>query len=364
MNVIEVKKLSKSFGSLKVLDNIDLEVRQGEKIVILGGSGCGKSVFLRTLEMLEKPDSGTISIMGDEITAKGAKIDIIRRKMGMVYQNFNLFSHMNVLDNLCAAPCKLLKMPKQDAIEKAHSLLRSVGLSGKEYAMPGTLSGGQKQRIAIARCLMMDPEILLFDEPTSALDPTMVGEVLATIRMLSMQGLTMLIVTHEMNFAKEIADRILFFADCGIYEQGTVEDIFEHPAKEKTIAFIRKLKTIHEHITDNHFDLMRFHGDVQRFCGKYGLSPRQTYNMQLICEEIIYEFFGALNGSLPDIELQLEYSEADKQIQLTVTSTGDKYDPFEHEDNDVHLGVRLIKKRASSYSYDYSDNKNTVCAYF
>ncbi|MBQ7645903.1 MAG: amino acid ABC transporter ATP-binding protein, partial [Clostridia bacterium] len=212
MNVIEVKNLSKSFGKLKVLENVDLEVKKGEKIVILGGSGCGKSVFLRSLEMLEKPDSGTVSIMGEEITAKGAKIDVIRRKMGMVYQNFNLFSHMTVMENLCAAPCRLLKMPKNEAAEKANELLRTVGLSGKENAMPDTLSGGQKQRIAIARCLMMDPEILLFDEPTSALDPTMVGEVLATIRMLSMRGLTMIIVTHEMDFAKEIADRILFFA--------------------------------------------------------------------------------------------------------------------------------------------------------
>ena len=364
MNVIEIKNLSKSFGSLKVLENIDLEVEQGEKIVILGGSGCGKSVFLRLIEMLEKPDTGTISIMGDDITAKGAKIDVIRRKMGMVYQNFNLFSHMNVMDNLCAAPCKLLKMPKEKAVEKASELLHTVGLSGKEYAMPETLSGGQKQRIAIARCLMMDPEILLFDEPTSALDPTMVGEVLATIRMLSEQGLTMIIVTHEMNFAKEIADRILFFADHGIYEQGTVEEIFEHPVKEKTVAFIRKLKTIHEHITDSHFDLMRFHGEIQQFCGRYGLTMRQSFNMQLICEEIIYEFLKALNGSPPDIEILLEYSEADKQIQLTVTSAGEKYDPFEHEDNFEHLGVTLIKKRASSYSYDYSENKNIVCANF
>ncbi|MBO6231654.1 MAG: ATP-binding cassette domain-containing protein [Ruminiclostridium sp.] len=364
MNVIEVKNLSKSFGKLKVLENVDLEVKKGEKIVILGGSGCGKSVFLRSLEMLEKPDSGTVSIMGEEITAKGAKIDVIRRKMGMVYQNFNLFSHMTVMENLCAAPCRLLKMPKKEAAEKANELLRTVGLSGKENAMTDTLSGGQKQRIAIARCLMMDPEILLFDEPTSALDPTMVGEVLATIRMLSMRGLTMIIVTHEMDFAKEIADRILFFADHGIYEQGTVEDIFEHPAKEKTIAFIRKLKTIHEHITSSDFDLMRFNGDVKHFCDRYGLTLKQTYNMQLICEELIYEFFGSLNGARPDIELQLEYAEADKQICLSVTSVGEMYDPFEHADNDVHLGVTLIKKRSSSYSYEYRGGQNIVCAYF
>ena len=364
MNVIEVNKLSKSFGELKVLENVDLDVKKGEKIVILGSSGCGKSVFLRMLEMLEKPDSGTVRIMGEEITAKGAKIDLIRRKMGMVYQNFNLFSHMNVMENLCAAPRRLLKMPKNEAAEKARELLRTVGLSGREYAMPDTLSGGQKQRIAIARCLMMDPEILLFDEPTSALDPTMVGEVLATIRMLSKKGLTMLIVTHEMNFAREIGDRILFFADHGIYEQGTAEKIFEHPSREKTVAFIRKLKTISEHITGKNFDLMRFQGEVLNFCGRYGLTQKQAYNMQLMCEEIIYEFMGSLNGSDPDIELQLEYAEADKQIRLSVTSAGERYDPFEHEDNDVHLGVTLIKKRASSYSYDYSDNKNIVCAYF
>ena len=207
MSLIEVKGLKKSFGSLEVLKGIDLTVEQGERIAIIGGSGCGKSVFLRSLCLLEKPDAGQIVIDGREITAKGAKIDEIRRSMGMVFQKFHLFSEMDVMDNLCLAPTRILKMPRAEAEKKAMELLSQVGLAARAHAWPTVLSGGQQQRIAICRCLMMEPKVLLFDEPTSALDPTMVGEVLAVIRMLAKRDMSMLIVTHEMNFAKEVANR-------------------------------------------------------------------------------------------------------------------------------------------------------------
>ena len=213
MSIIEVRGLKISFGALEVLRGIDLTVEAGERITIIGGSGCGKSVFLRCLELLETPDAGQIFIDGEELTAPNVDIDRIRRKLGMVWQKFNLFTHMNVMENLTVAPVKLLGLSKDEARQKALELLAQVGLTSKADAFPEFLSGGQQQRIAICRSLMMSPKVLLFDEPTSALDPTMVGEVLAVIRMLAKQSLTMIIVTHEMNFAREVATRILFFAD-------------------------------------------------------------------------------------------------------------------------------------------------------
>lgn len=248
MAMLRVENISKSFGSLKVLQNVNLTVETGERIAVIGKSGCGKSVFLRLLELLEQPDEGRIFIGDDEITAKGANVDAIRMRMGMVYQGFHLFEHMDVLENIILAPTHLRKTPRLKAEEKAMELLRMVGLESKHNAMPNTLSGGQKQRIAICRCLAMEPQIMLFDEPTSALDPTMIGEVLATIRMLAEQNMTMIIVTHEMGFAREVATRVLYFDECGIYEEGSAIEIFDNPQKIKTQAFIHKLKYFSQHI--------------------------------------------------------------------------------------------------------------------
>ena len=242
MNLVEVKGLKKSFGSLEVLKGVDLSVVQGERIAIIGGSGCGKSVFLRSLALLEKPDAGQIIIDGRDITAaKGNQVDEIRRSMGMVFQKFHLFSEMNVMDNLCLAPTRILKMPRPDAEKKAMELLSQVGLATRAHAWPTVLSGGQQQRIAICRCLMMEPKVLLFDEPTSALDPTMVGEVLAVIRMLAKRDMTMLIVTHEMNFAREVANRVLFMDAGEVIEQGTPEEIFGNPQNPRTQSFLSKV---------------------------------------------------------------------------------------------------------------------------
>ena len=269
MSLIEVKGLKKSFGSLEVLKGIDLTVNQGERIAIIGGSGCGKSVFLRSLCLLEKPDAGQVFIDGKEITAKGADVDLIRCSMGMVFQKFHLLSEMDVMDNLCLAPVRLLKMKRADAEKKAMELLSQVGLANRAHAWPTVLSGGQQQRIAICRCLMMEPKVLLFDEPTSALDPTMVGEVLAVIRMLAKRDMSMLIVTHEMNFAREVASRVLFFADGGIYEQGAPAEIFDAPQREKTVAFIHKIKYFSFDVTGQQFDLMALQGGIQTFGEKY-----------------------------------------------------------------------------------------------
>lgn len=367
MNLIEVKNLYKSFGALDVLQDVNLSVEEGESIAIIGGSGCGKSVFLRSLELLEIPDRGQIFIDGEEITAKRADVNKIRRKMGMVYQKFYLFSHLNVLENLCLAPVKLLGMSKAEAEEHALTWLHRVGLAAKVHAMPANLSGGQQQRIAICRSLMMNPKVLLFDEPTSALDPTMVGEVLAMIRMLAKQNMTMLIVTHEMNFAREVASRVLFFADKGIYEQGTPSEIFDSPQKELTVAFIRKLKYFSYNITNRNFDLLEMQGGIRLFTEKYGISSKLAYRLELCSEELVYEMLSGCyaQGQIDvDIMLEISYSEADSSIILSLTSGGREFNPFnaEHDDDDdnVHLGVAMLKKIAKEISYNFSAGINKI----
>ena len=366
MSIIKVKGLCKSFGTLEVLNGVDLTVEEGEKIAIIGGSGCGKSIFLRSLELLEKPDAGAITIDGDEITKKGADVDTIRRKMGMVYQNFNLFTHMDVMDNLCLAPARLLHMPRKDAEERAMALLETVSLTGKAHAFPAVLSGGQKQRIAIARCLMMNPKVMLFDEPTSALDPTMVGEVLATIRQLAKKGMTMLIVTHEMAFARDVSDRVLFFAEKGIYEQGAPKDLFGHPRGKLTQAFIRKLKTFSFHIADRSFDLMQLQGGIIRFCEKYGVEGSLSSRLQLVVEEMVYALIAGCYGSGGNIsiDVDIEYGEASGETRIEYAAGGRAFNPMESDDlpTSAELGVAILKKMARRIDYRYEDGVNRFIA--
>ena len=225
-NMIHMEHLYKSFGDLEVLKDISLDVQKGEVLVIIGPSGSGKSTMLRCMNLLETPTSGSITVCGTEITAKGAPIREVRQKVGMVFQHFNLFEHMTIMKNMIYAPMKTKKIPKADAIARAHELLNRVGLDDKADVYPITLSGGQKQRVAIARALAMDPEVILFDEPTSALDPEMVSEVLDVIKELAKTGITMILVTHEMGFAKEVADRIIFMDESVIVEDAPPEEFF------------------------------------------------------------------------------------------------------------------------------------------
>ncbi len=365
MSVIEVRGLKISFGDLQVLRGINLTVEVGERIAIIGGSGCGKSVFLRCLELLETPDAGQIFIDGEELTAQGVNIDKIRRKMGMVWQKFNLFSHMNVMENLTVAPIKLLGMTKEDAHKKAMELLAQVGLTSKEEAYPEYLSGGQQQRIAICRSLMMNPKVILFDEPTSALDPTMVGEVLAVIRMLAKKDLTMIIVTHEMNFAREVATKILFFADGEIYEQGTPKEIFDAPKRPKTIAFIHKQKYFSYEITERAFDLMELQGGIQTFAEKYGLTARQTNRLQLCCEELIYEMLEHVcsGENIVEITLDITYAEIDNSVAIKFTCAGKNYNPLDKNFDEIdeeNLGATILKNLAKNYSHQYDGGINKI----
>lgn len=237
--MIEVKNLDKSYGKLHVLKGVSLNVQKGEKIAIIGPSGSGKSTFLRCLNLLETPDSGTINFEGTDITAKGTDINKIRQKMNMVFQHFNLFPHLTVLQNITLAPLTLKIQTKEEAEENAMKLLQLIGLKDKANSYPSSLSGGQKQRIAIVRSLAMKPDVILFDEPTSALDPEMVGEVLQLMKDLAHKGMTMLVVTHEMAFAREVATRVLFMADGNIEEQGTPEEVFVNPKSERLRNFLK-----------------------------------------------------------------------------------------------------------------------------
>ena len=242
-NIINVVDLKKHYnkGKVKALDGINTSIKKGEVLVIIGPSGSGKSTFLRSLNLLEMPTSGNIFFEGVDICNPKVNINMHRRKMGMVFQHFNLFPHKTVLDNLILAPVKLLKIPKAKAIEEATALLERVGLANRANAYPSQLSGGQKQRVAIVRALCMKPTVLLFDEPTSALDPEMVGEVLDVMKDLAKSGMTMVVVTHEMGFAKEVGERVIFMDEGVIVEEGTPSDIFENPKSERLKSFLAKV---------------------------------------------------------------------------------------------------------------------------
>ena len=239
--MITTKGLTKDFGALHVLRGIDQHVEKGEVVVVIGPSGSGKSTFLRCLTLLEEPTAGQIFLDGEEITAKHVDINRIRRRMGMVFQQFNLFPHKTVLENIMLAPVYLKMATKEQAKEKAMALLERVGLTDKAQSYPKQLSGGQQQRIAIVRALAMDPEVMLFDEPTSALDPEMVGEVLEVMKSLARSGMTMVVVTHEMGFAREVGDRVLFMDEGLVVEEGTPEQVFGNPQNKRTQDFLSKL---------------------------------------------------------------------------------------------------------------------------
>ena len=240
--LIEIDDLHKSFGKLNVLKGVSMRVRKGDVLVLIGPSGSGKSTLLRSVNLLEKPTSGRVIFEGNDMTAAGKKeLSVLRQRMGMVFQQFNLFPHLKVKDNITISPMRVRKTSREAAEEKARALLERVGLIDKWDSWPQNLSGGQRQRVAIVRALAMDPDVMLFDEPTSALDPEMVGEVLDVIRQLAADGMTMMVVTHEMRFAREVGDYVLFMDDGQIIESGTPEQLFDHPQNKRTQDFLRKV---------------------------------------------------------------------------------------------------------------------------
>jgi polar amino acid transport system ATP-binding protein len=360
--MIKISGLTKKFGGLKIFENINAQINKGECIAVIGPSGTGKSVFFRTIAMLERPDDGHIYIDGTDITRKGVDLNRIREKMGMVYQGFHLFSHLNILDNITLAPRLVKKQSREASEKKAMELLGLVGLEDKAISYPNELSGGQQQRIAIARSLAMEPEIILFDEPTSALDPTMTCEVLSIIRKLTKMGLTMLIVTHEMNFAREVADRIFYMDEGGIYEEGTPADIFENPKKEKTKAFIQKLKLFIFEIHSKGFDMVAMNARIEIFCQKYNLGAKQVYTIQLFLEELIVELFrNCYVKTLPDIEFTIEYSDESNGISIYLNYRGFDFNPFENAVEDLdNLGILLIKRMTQTYDHHFENGCNSI----
>ena len=350
--MIEIRNLRKEYDSVTPLQDVSLTVNDGDVISVIGPSGTGKSTLIRCINLLEKPTSGQIILNGEDITAKGYDIRKARRKMGMVFQSFNLFGHLTVIENLMLAPMDLLKKGKQEAYDTGLEYLKRVGLANKALAYPDELSGGQKQRAAIARTLCMDPEVILLDEPTSALDPTMVSEVQAVIRDLSKSGKTMLIVTHEMNFARAISNRVLFMDEGGIYEEGTPDEIFDNPKREKTRRFIRRLKVFEAEIHSGDYDFIGFGAELDRYLLQNDVAPSEKYRIRLAIEELVQQILLPRSDE-PDIRIMVEYSEQDKHSLVTVTYGGE---PFDVRETDNELSLSVLENMAGDIRYCYEND--------
>jgi polar amino acid transport system ATP-binding protein len=305
------------------------------------------------MNYLDPPTSGEIFFEGTKITKKN--MDNIRQKMGMVFQNFGLFSHLDVMNNLTVGQLKLLKKTKSEAEQKALELLKIVGLSERVHFYPHQLSGGQKQRVAIARCLAMQPDIILFDEPTSALDPTMVSEVIAVMRNLAKSGMTMLVVTHEMSFARDISNRVFYMDEKGIYEQGSPQEIFNNPQKPKTQAFVYNIRSYNYEIKGKDFDFVEMLSGVENFCFKHAIEKSIANKLRLLAEELV------LNIVTPKHEacnLNLNYSEKLGSYELTVSYGGDKSDALNTATDD--LSVTIVKNTAKTIEYKYENEQNVL----
>ncbi len=357
--MLEIQNLKKSFGSLQVLKGVNADISDGECVAIIGASGAGKSVFLRSIAMLEKPDEGQIIFDGTDLTAKGVDINKVREKMGMVYQGFYLFSHLNVLDNIILAPMIKLHKTREEAEKEAIELLEEVGLSEKAHAMPQNLSGGQKQRIAIARCLAMHPSVILFDEPTSALDPGMTREVLAIIRKLLKRSLTMVLVTHEMDFAKEAASRIIFMENGVVAEQGSAKIFFEHPTTASARAFLEQQKNYSFKVESRHFDFAVLMSGLQLFGEKYNLSRKQNMRIQLLMEEVMAVFCACyVDDTFPHISGCVQYSEKNGKLTLRLDYDGGQFNPLKEDKDDLrHV---IISSICSGNVYTSDSGRNTL----
>jgi len=353
--VIRVEHLSKKYGDLTVLKDITTEIRKGEVVAIIGPSGTGKSTFLRCLNLLDSPSGGAIHVDGADILDKRTDVPKIRQKMNMVFQSFNLFEHLTVLENLTLAPIRLHGTAKAAAEERAVELLRMVGLGEKLHHFPSELSGGQKQRVAIARCLAMDPEVILFDEPTSALDPTMVSEVLAVIRRLAKDGMTMVIVTHEMDFARDVANRIFYMDEGLIYEEGSPEQIFGNPQREKTRIFINRVRSCQQDIVSPDYDLYSMNAHMEAFCEKQMIPPRTRQTVLLLLEEILQLYKPQLHRAR--LSVSLSYAEKTGQLELSFLSNVATGNPLESDDPDLELPLQII--RSFSERIDFTSAADT-----
>jgi ABC-type polar amino acid transport system ATPase subunit len=338
--MISIRNLKKSYSQMVVLDNVNLDIPKGSCTVIIGGSGCGKSTLLRSINRLEIPDCGQILIDGEDILAPDADILCIRQKMGMVYQQFNLFSHLNVMENIILAPMKVLGISQKQAMAEAEELLKMVGMETRRFHMPSELSGGQKQRVAIARAMAMHPEILLFDEPTSTLDPTMVEEVESVIRRLVNNGITSVIVTHEMRFARNIASQVVFLAEKGVYESGTAEEVFDNPSRSLTRQFLYRARMLELTLTSADADVYAFSSEVRSFAAPYGFGLRPTRALDYTCDELLLPIL----HSNPDHTIHVRFvaDEAGLDHTALISFPTLDVDPIQHPAIDS-LNLQLLR---------------------
>lgn len=353
--MIELRHIRKEFDENTIpLKDINLTINDGDVIAVIGPSGTGKSTLLRCINMLTEPTSGDIIVDGQNITEKGCDLNEVRKKMGMVFQSFNLFGHLTVIENIMNPQITLLGKTRQEAYDRAMELLSSVGLSSKVFSYPDDLSGGQQQRIAIARTLAMNPEIILFDEPTSALDPSMIGEVQSVIKLLAKSGRTMVIVTHEMDFARKISNRVIFMDEGGILEDGTPKQIFEHPKNEKTRKFIQRLSTLSYRIQSIDFDLEAMNEELQSYGEKLLIESERLSKLSLAIEEICINSIADYSEN-PDIMVKVEYSEKKDTLSLSIKYKGQNFDVKGTADS--KLFIDLINESTTVYK-EYIDDED------
>jgi len=353
MALISIRDLEKRFGDEVIFSGVNTEIEKGEIVSIIGPSGTGKSTFLRAINHLDPPTGGEVHFDGERITSKN--LQTVRRRMGMVFQYFGLFSHLNALDNVTVGPIKLLKTPKAEAQRRATELLEQVGLGDRTTYYPKQLSGGQKQRVAIARCLAMEPEVILFDEPTSALDPTMTGEVMSVIRSLTKSGLTMLVVTHEMDFARQLSSRVLYMDEGGIHEEGTPDFIFNNPSKERTRAFIHQI-TSYNFVADSHrFDFVAMLNGIEHFCFRNGFDKDLANRLQLVAEELMINLVMPRFGAAA---LTLRVAQDTGAAELTISYPGPPVNAI--TDGADELSAMLVTNAAKSITHNHAAGTNTL----
>jgi len=360
MSLIRIEHLRKEYPEAVPLKDVNAVINQGDVIAVIGPSGVGKSTLLYCLNQLEMPTGGKVFLDEEEITDPKCDITKVRRKLGMVFQAFNLFDNKTVLENVICAPMDLLKIPREQAVREGKKLLKKVGLEGKENHFPEELSGGQKQRVAIARAIAMKPEILMFDEPTSALDPTLVKEVLSVIRNLADEGMTMLIVTHEMRFAREVSNRVFFMEEGVIYEEGTPEQIFEHPQKEKTRAFIMQLKTLSLTVSPSNHYFTEMANQLEEFGRSAMLEPAMVRHLLLAAEELLTQIISHMQtkeASVHPIQVYIEHSEVRDYLEMKISWDGEEFNPFEQGDD---LSLSIVKHLTSERNYSSSRGNGTA----
>ena len=359
--ILKIEHLSKVFPEGDhPLKDVNFEVNAGDVIAVIGPSGTGKSTLLNLINRMEEPTSGRILFRGEDTTAPKYDLAALRRRVGMVFQSFNLFSHLTVAENVMLGPVKLLGKSRQEAYDTAIRLLDTVGLGDKALSLPGEMSGGQQQRAAIVRAMAMDPEVILFDEPTSALDPTMVGEVLTVIRNLAKQGLTMLIVTHEMRFAREVSNRVFYMDEGVVYEQGTPEEIFDHPKREKTRQFVHNLKVFRWKTEGAQYDYIGMMTALESFAYHHMVPMALTRRLQAAAEELMTVVHGRPGAAAEGSELTVEYLAEESAAEIRFRWGGEAFNPLEEGDE---IAMQIIRHTVHDLKYTHENGESLLAGW-